>query len=516
MNRTESKEYQAWVELRKRIATQTISKQNETEREKRDRIEKLKKDFSAFARYYFPHYIDSEFGWFHKEAAKKIAKDPNIFAILEWPREHAKSVFADVMVPMWLKARGELDGMMLASASYDKAAGLLGDIQAELMENQLYKEDFGEQFSLGDWQDGHFSTSDGVGFWAFGRGQSPRGTRNAAKRPNYGVIDDIDDAKIVKNDELVGEAVDWILGDFFGALSILGARLVVAGNRIHKKAILSHLVGDVEPDDPKREGVTHIKVFAIEDEKHNESNVSAPGARPAWKERYTLEVLNQKMIKMGYRNAMREFFHKHIPKGKVFKPEDLPWWMPLKYHQYDELITYNDPSFKDTKKNDFKAIVLVGRKGTKYTILDCFVRQAKVTDMVASHYDMHESVGDLVCRHYMEANFMQDTLLDGYEEEGKERGYQMPIRPDKRKKPDKFARIENLLPLFSRGMVGFNEEKKKNPDMQVLREQFLGFPNGHDDGPDAVEGAISLMQKKTRSSKVKPRSGGYSRNVSRG
>ncbi len=42
----------------------------------------------------------------------------------------------------------------------------------------------------------------------------------------------------------------------------------------------------------------------------------------------------------------------------------------------------------------------------------------------------------------MEANFMQDTILDEFEREGNLRGYQVPVTADKRKKPDKFARIE--------------------------------------------------------------------------
>jgi hypothetical protein len=114
MNRVDQKAYQQWLDLRTRISAQTAPIQHETRAEQHKRVTTLKKNFAAFCSYYFPHYCQSPFGWFHRRAARAIAKDQNIFAILEWPREHPKSVFADVLIPLWLKARGELTGMMIA------------------------------------------------------------------------------------------------------------------------------------------------------------------------------------------------------------------------------------------------------------------------------------------------------------------------------------------------------------------------------------------------------------------
>lgn len=512
LNRNEQKAYQEFLALCERIEKQTanIKKESPEQQEKRKTV--LVNDFVKFCKYYFGHYMDSEFGWFHKKAAKQIINDPNGFTILEWPREHAKSVFVNIFMPIFLYARGDLHGMVVASANADKAKTLLADIQAEFEANQLLINDFGNITKLGDWQSGQFSTSDGVGFWAFGRGQSPRGIRKADKRPNYAVIDDIDDKQIVKNDQRVKEAVDWVLEDLYGALSIKGSRLVVAGNRIHKKSILAHLVGDVENGDAKRKGITHIKVYAIETPRH--AKASAQNGRPAWKERYTLKELNDKITIMGYRASRREYFHEHIEEGNVFKNEWIRWGRTKKVANYDHVILYIDPSFKDTKKNDYKALVVIGKHGSNIDIIDAWVRQASVKSMVAAtydRYDMHESH----MQYYMEANFMQDILLDDFYLEGDKRGYNLPIRGDKRKKPDKYGRIENLSPLFERGLITFNERKRKDPDMQTLLQQILGFPTGHDDGPDALEGGIFKLQAKGRSSKFKNRTGRFKKNNNR-
>ena len=96
----------------------------------------------------------------------------------------------------------------------------------------------------------------------------------------------------------------------------------------------------------------------------------------------------------------------------------------------------------------------------------------------------------------MEANFIQDTLIDEFKKEGKRRGLQIPVLGDKRKKPDKFARIEAMQPLFERGLVIFNEKEKDSQGFQVCENQLLGFQRGsriNDDVPDGLEGAIWIL-----------------------
>ena len=112
-----------------------------------------------------------------------------------------------------------------------------------------------------------------------------------------------------------------------------------------------------------------------------------------------------------------------------------------------------------------------------------------------------------MCEFYIEANFLQDILLDEFTREGNERGYQLPIRADKRKKPDKFQRIEAISPLWERGFVFYNTDKRNDPDMLAGLEQTLAFEkgmSGHDDAPDADEGAIYILQQRTRARIFKP------------
>jgi hypothetical protein len=533
----DDKAYKAWLDSCARInaATSQVLEAviNETQSQREQRIKDLLKpqNFEKFCKYYFPHYIDADFAWFHRKAAKEILTREDLLAALEWPREHAKSVFVDVFIPMFLKATGWLTGMILASETDTKAAVLLGDLQAELMENRRFISDFGSQRTIGNWTEGHFTTTDGVGFWSFGLGQNPAGVRSAAKRPNYCVVDDAANKRRAKNQERVKEDVDWVLGTLLGCLAIKGSKMIFANNRTCKDDLMAHLVGDINEGDPIREGLIHIKVFATEDPKTHKMLLIDEGGVPAWRERYKIEHLRKRMASMGYRNAMRNFYHIDIKDGEIFKEEDLPWVECLALDKYDALITYNDPSYKDSKTSDTKAIVLIGKIGSYYDILWAWVRVASRKSMVKAHYLIDDIVknrqsdpaikygkAENNCPHYMEASFIQEDLfMSEYKAEGERRNLQLRIRSDKRKKPDKAGRIEDLSPIAESGCLRFNKAKQKDPDMITLRDQFLAFPNGHDDGPDSVEGGIYLLNKKhsTNGRERKVRTGKYRRPASR-
>jgi len=529
----DDKAYKQWLDQCARISAATSvlePEQTENQQQRQDRIKTLLqvKNFERFCKYYFPHYIDADFAWFHKKAATKILTESDLMAALEWPREHAKSVFVDVFIPMWLKANNQLTGMILASENDPKAAKLLGDLQAELMENKRFIADFGSQRTIGSWTEGNFSTTDGVGFWSFGLGQNPAGVRNAAKRPNYCVVDDAASKRRSKNQERIKSDVDWVLGDLLGCLAIKGSRMIIANNRTCKNDLMAHLVGDVNEGDPIREGLFHLKVFATEDPVTHKKLRIEDGGIPAWKERYTIEHLKKRMARMGYRNAMRNFYHEDIIDGNIFKEQDLPWVDLLPLDQYDNLTTYNDPSYKNG--GDTKAIVLVGRVGSYYDILWAWVRHASRKSMVMAHYLVDDIVKgrvrndairlgkrESVCPHYLEANLLQEDLyMQVYDQVAETKSDTLRIRPDKRKKGDKFGRIEDLSPIAESGCLRFNKRLQKDQDMIALREQFLAFPSGHDDGPDAVEGAIYLLNKrKGHGRETKARTGRYRKPVDR-
>lgn len=189
-----------------------------------------------------------------------------------------------------------------------------------------------------------------------------------------------------------------------------------------------------------------------------------------------MERIREKREFMGYRAFEKEYMNNPIKEGSVFRKDWIRWKRMLPLNKYDEIVAYCDPSFKGSTKNDYKAIKVWGKVGTELHHLYAFVRQCSVSEMVRWFYDLHERFPeDVICEYYIEANFLQDIILDEFTIEGKLRGYQLPIQADRRKKPDKFARIEAVSPLWERGFIYYNEELQNDPDMLVGIEQTLSM-----------------------------------------
>ena len=484
--------------------TDTKSLVRETAVQKEQRIRRLQKDYAAFCEYYFPHFLqlrDKVTGEvvrivhnapFHNAAALKVKNTPNLKAVFKWPRGHAKSTHMDIFTPLWLMFQPKrlIDFMVVVGKSEDSANRLLGDIQAELQYNKRIIADYGKQMSMGDWTEGEFTTKDGVHFLACGRGQSPRGLRKRESRPDYIVIDDLDDDELCRNPRRVHEMTDWVKEALFGALDVGRGRFIMVGNLISKTSVLANICAT--------KGVHVSTVYAVDGE-----------GNPIWREKWTKEEAQGAADFMGYRAWNKEMMHNPIIEGTVFRQEWIRWAKRPAWWEFDEFVLYIDPSWKSKKTNDTKAAKLWGKCRSQLWHLRAFVRKASVAELVRWCYDLYEwslEIG-LPIRFMMETSFMQDIILDDFTVEGNLRGFQLPITGDMRKKPDKFQRVEAISPLWERGFVYYDISQKDDPDMQAGVAQTLAFEkgmSGNDDAPDADEGAIWQLQRSSRQESFQP------------
>lgn len=493
------KAQERWKQHCETVQSATAVNINETQAQHLARIRRLRSDYAAFVDYYFPHWtVNPETGKatpcapFHVSAANAILKDRNIKAAFQWHRGAAKSTNMDVFVPMWLMAQEhhEINVMVLVGKSEDNAKTLLGDIQAELQYNQRYIHDFGEQYNVGSWEEGEFVTRSEVAFFARGRGQSPRGLRYRSHRPDYVIVDDLDDDELVESLDRVNKLFDWLRSALFGTLDGGRGRFIMVGNLIAKNSVLARWC------DIKSVHVTRVNIY------DNRGNVS-------WAAKWTPQEVKDIEAVVGYRAFQKEYMNNPIIEGAIFRNEWIRWGKRPAWSKFSEIVLYIDPSFKGSTKNDYKAAKLWGKAGTTLYHLRAFVRQSSVAEMVRWCYDLYEWTREqgIAVRWYMEANFMQDTILDEFRREGELRGYQLPITGDKRKKPDKFQRVEAISPLWERGFVVYDETQRDDPDMLAGIDQTLAFEKGmrgHDDAPDADEGAIWMLQRDTRTKSFTP------------
>ena len=508
----DKKTIDAWKLFCDQVQASTAVNFNESKADQAARIFLAKKDYNFFVKTYFPIYADADCADFHIDLAYQVVKkkrpadDPNVIAVAEWPREHAKSVHCDVLIPMWMLANDELNGMILMGKSENDACTLLGDIQAQLQHNELFIHDFGQQFQFGSWEEGDFTTKGGIRFLAVGRDQSPRGARKGEKRPNYAVCDDIDDDEIVHNQKRVKKIVERILGALFFALDTRGGTLVVAGNRIHQASILAHIVGDTKPNAPKREGIYHSKIFAIDPKT----------GKPAWHQRYTLAQIESKIKKAGTAIGRKELFHENHVEGTIFTDKLIHWRKMLPWSAYEIVIGYFDPSFENNPTSDFKAVRVWGlyiKSNGEYEkhCFKAFVRRTTPDDcfsFMSKFEDKHPGSGVVwkMERQFTNKTF-KEALIRHNIKRANERRPKLYIALDDRDKEKKYNRIVKMEMDYQDAIVYYNIDEMHNPDMIEGNNQLKGIEPGYkspDDSPDADEGAWYFLDQHLPSSYFPP------------
>lgn len=465
---------------------------NETSTEKNKRKERLTSNYPEFLAYYLPHYATATPATFHLNIVRHVVQNPTCLSVIHWARDHAKSVTSSVALPlfMMLKPGGSLfKTMLLVSKNYDNAADLLAGIKKELESNNRIIEDFGEQRGYSQWEAGNFVTKNGIAFRAFGRMQSPRGTRKRAYRPDFIVIDDIDDDEIIENPYRLDKAWNWIMQALIPTLSIKGGRVLAVQNLYAEDCLIGRLYDRAV--ELQRAGHHSAYVDTV--------NILDKHGNPSWHSRFTLQECQNMVAILGYIGAQREYFNNPIRGGKHFR-SDLVQYRQMNHNDYTLIVSYCDPSF--SQKGDSKAIVLIGyRPPGFYDILRVYCGNATINEMITWHYDLENYCNKqhIAVRHYMEDVFYQKANLDMYYQNyAKENNLPMlPIVGDKRKKPEKKQRILAMTALFESGQVWFSEADKNSRHTKALIEQLLAFEPPRQtqmDGPDALEGGIFIIK----------------------
>lgn len=482
----------------------------ETPTARHERIKRLECDYIAWFEDYFPNFAKSRCAWFHLKFAELIINNPVLALLLAAYRSSAKSVHCDMGIPLYLYFTGRMKFMLLIGETEKKAQKLLSATQAQLQYNKRLENDYGLRYHHGDWSAGEFLTTDGVRFMALGFGQNPRGVREEERRPDYIVVDDIDNKRHVNNDRMMREGVEWIFEDLMGCFDDTDGstrRFVFANNNFHKNSITNRLK-------------TQFKVLgqksraAGENPQYHVMTINAvkdlQTFEPNWPEKTSAAYWRQKYNTSPTRSFMREYMNTHIEDGAIFRLEDMQWKKMLPLKEYDALCFYGDLSYKTAACH--KGMILIGKKGREFHIIHTFLRQSSRTMLVKWLYDLYED-GLANCkkvRYWIEGLFSMDEFINDFDAEGDLRGYYIPVRPDKRKKEDKYDRIEATQSFFERRNVWFNIDEKESPDQVELVDQYLAFEKGsssHVDGPDAAEGALSKLNTVGRMQKTQYRVG---------
>jgi hypothetical protein len=495
----DKQELALWLEFAEGIRNSTPIDTSEKPQDKIKRIARLEADPEEWFKYYFPKYAGAPPAAFHKEAAKRVIDNPEWYEVRNWSRELAKST-RTMMEVMYLALVGNLvDGkrrrkqnVLIISNSKDNADRLLLPFQINFESNNRIINDYGEQANIGSWTIGEFVTKSSVAFRALGAGQSPRGTRNEAIRPDVILFDDLDTDADCLNPDIIDKHWSWVNEAVMPTRSTSNPLLVIwCGNIIAEDCCVLRA----------QKFADHFEVINIRDDK----------GKSSWPEKNSEEAINRVLSKLPYSAQQKEYFNNPMTVGKTF--QEIKWGECPPLDTLPFVVVYADPATSNKDKpgqsshlsNSRKAVFVVGRKDDTYYIYYGFLDVMGNSIFIASFYACRDYIKGACPAFYMVENntlqdpFYEQVLLPLVYAQGKDHGTVLPISPDERKKPEKWFRIEAALePLNRLGHLVFNIKEKDNPHMQRLETQFktAKATSKQLDGPDCIEGAVFIINEK--------------------
>ena len=261
-----------------------------------------------FAYKYFPHYFYGEPAPFHLEIEKDLETTDR--AVYAAPRGHSKSTLVSLAYPLWRAAYGRAHYVAIISDTGEQAADHVGNIFAELLENEPLVEDF-PHLALPNPEHyrrlkvkrttNDFITVGGLRFRGKGAGAGLRGMRNKAQRPDLIVVDDLENDRNVETPEQRKKLQNWFLKSVSNLFGASGGQLVVIGTVLHRKSLLAWLLSKEGP-----------KVYT-----KRLYRALLPDGQPLWPAAWTLERLQKKREEIGSRAFSTEYLNEPVDEGST-------------------------------------------------------------------------------------------------------------------------------------------------------------------------------------------------------
>lgn len=463
---------------------------NETRQEQKEAIERAKKDPAYMVKRYFPLYATSPSAKFQISFANKVKREPNIKAFAQWGRGLAKSVWSDILIPFYLWINDETHYFVLVGQNLDKAKQLLADIQAEFEANPQIIKDFGEQKLEGNWEVGNFKTrgSKTNGLKPFigraaGIGQSVRGLRVGAQRPDLCVVDDIETRETARNPRRQDEYAKWVKEDLVPTMDGPIRRLLYANNRFASRMIQT-VLQELQPE----WYISHVPAY------------DKATYQPAWPEKYTADYYRNMEVEIGRLSALAEYVQEPHIEGKIFKPEQIIWDKRPSLNHFRIIVGHWDIAYAGTSTSDYNAVRIWGLDVRNlFWYIQGFVKQTKMIDAVRYMCHVQKSLPSSVIIHWQyESQFWNDEVQRTIREVSAETKVQLLIRKVDTPRTKKYDRMLTMQPRYQNNRIRYNQDMKGDADTQEGLNQLYGLEPGyntHDDAPDADEQCIAFLEK---------------------
>jgi hypothetical protein len=376
--------------------------------------------------------------------------------------------------------------MLLVAETGPHANAQLGNVKEQLAFNELLISVFGgvvpDRNHPNPWRESEAQTLTGIWMVARGRGGQVRGLNRNGIRPDFIVIDDVEDEESVLTEEQRKKTVKWVMSAVRPALprNNPDAFIQILGTMLHSECMLQSLARDPS--------VITITFGAID-----------PDGDMLWdshmsKRQY--EALKESYRRVG---ALAEFVREFDSKirnedEQIFKVDRIVYQVKVISSFVGRAIAL-DPAISENMTADFCAFAVVGMEDIGLLhILDFHMERGMTPRaQIDKFFEMHNlwqcSLAGVESVAYQKAliHLMREEMFRKSRIYGDRAYFEItPITHSLDK--DKITRVQGIL--APRYAAGYITHQRRYPD---LEGQLQDWPNGKVDGPDAVAMAITLL-----------------------
>jgi predicted phage terminase large subunit-like protein len=452
-------------------------------RDRRVRLNIVKRNHRFFFYYYFPHYTEFEIAPFQEEIFHITQNTAIPTAVIIGFRGCGKSVLLSLSFPLWaILGEQKIKYVLILSQTQQKAQMLLQQIKYELETNNLLKKDLGPfQEERNQWNIVSLHlTRYNAKITVASAEQSIRSWRHMQYRPQLIICDDPEDLESVKTKEGRDKLYNWLIGDVIPAGN-KNTRLLIVGGLLHEDSLPRRLQKSII--EGKMDGI--YREYPLLDEKGN----------PTWPGKFrTIEDVEAEKRKIGNDIAwQREYLLRIIPDEDQLIHQE---WIHFYHNVPDEenssdfrfVATGVDLAISESATADFTAMVSARVFGHKndlriYILPSPVNERLDFPETLARAKAISRALGNgMATKLYIENVGYQKSLIDQLNHEN------YPAEEFKLHGNDKRARLSLTTHLIQSGKILFPKE-----GAEQLIEQLVGF--GIEKYDDLVDAFAILILK---------------------
>lgn len=357
---------------------------------------------------------------------------------------------------------------LLVGNSHPRACERLASIKYELESNQIILELFGD-LRGSTWNEDEIVTTTGIRIKALGARQSFRGSKSVVDRPDFLLIDDLEDEENTATEPQRDKLMRWVTRSLIQAC-VPGCPKRVLGTPLHPKAWLERLA-QAHPEALRLYPI--VQPAVTEPELWVKSN---------WESRYPLARIKQIRDDMAAVGELQGFVQEYLCRSedaalKPFQQRHIIHAQPIP--AYVPSIVICDPARSVGAKSARTGYLVFSRIGRKFHIRQAYGAYHMPSEQVDTLFKLDDAYTPTWV--VVEKDGLEEFLLQPLRQAMAARGTVLPLLPimaPRDKSKDQF--IRGLQPFFEAGEI---ELCDTFPDLET---EILNFPTGLKDVLNAL------------------------------